>query len=333
MAFRELPVPEISEDHDVLVRVKAVGVCGSDIHYFTGGKIGSQVIEYPFRIGHECAGEVEAVGAKVTRVHPGDLVAMDPCISCGSCSQCRAGRPHTCLQQSFLGCPGQVVGCMAEYIIMPAENCYPVKGELTPAEAAFVEPLSIGCYTAQFLEHHQAQQVAILGAGSIGLSVLLSATVRGISRIYATDKLDYRLAVARKMGAGWTGNPDQVDIAAEIREENPEMMDAVVECCGQQDALDQAIDLLKPGGALLIVGIPENDRISFDISKIRRKEIVIQNIRRQNRCMQPALDLVEQRRIDVKPLLTHSFSLFESSTAFDLVTNYRDQVIKAMIEL
>ena len=333
MVLRESPVPEIQNERDVLIQVKAVGVCGSDIHYYTGGKIGSQVVQYPFRIGHEFAGVVESVGRKVSRVRPGDHVAVDPLISCGACTQCLSGRCHTCLHQNFMGCPGQAEGCLADYVVIPEECCYPVKGNLSPAEAAFVEPLSIGYYTAQFLKRFSSAHLAILGVGPIGLSVLLSAKALGMSRIFATDKLNYRLAMAEQYGAVWTGNPDEVDIPAEIREAHPEMMDAVVECCGEQEALDQAIELLKPGGTLLIAGIPESDRISFDISNIRRKEIVIQNIRRQNNAMQPALDLIEQQVVDVKPLLTHTFSFPESSAAFDLVAGYRDQVIKAVIEL
>ncbi len=331
MDIRDVPKPAVTNDRDVLIRVRSVGVCGSDVHYYLTGRIGSQVVEFPFRVGHEFSGEVEAVGGGVTRVKPGDRVAVEPAMSCHACDQCLAGRPHTCRHLKFLGCPGQSEGCLCEYIVMPEACCYPVAPQTTFEQAAIAEPLSIGLYSVRQSIPLQGARIGILGCGPIGLSVLLPAKRAGAQRIYVTDKLEARLAVAREAGATWTGNPDTGDVVQAVADEEPLLLDAVFECCGEQDALDQALDLLKPGGKLMLIGIPTVDRVSFLIDKLRRKEICIQNVRRQNECVQPALDLIERGEVDVDFMVTHRFSLDQAQQAFDLVADYRDGVVKAMI--
>jgi L-iditol 2-dehydrogenase len=333
MEMREAPKPEIGKDTDVLLKVESVGVCGSDVHYYVSGRIGGQVVSYPFRVGHEFAATVTAVGRKVKRVKVGDRVAVEPAMSCGKCDQCRSGRRHTCRKLRFLGCPGQAEGCLAEYVVMPQECCYPVKKKTTFDQAALAEPLSIGIYAVRLAAPLKIERMAILGSGCIGLSVLLAARNQGIKKIYVTDRIDVRLAAARKAGATWTGNPYGEDVVSAISEREPLLLDAVFECCGQQEALDQAVRMLKPGGKLLIVGIPETERISFPIDTIRHREICIQNVRRQNECVQPAVDLIEGGKIKVDFMVTHRFPLERAKEAFELVANYRDGVVKAMINL
>jgi L-iditol 2-dehydrogenase len=317
----------------VLVRLARIGVCGSDVHYYTTGRIGSQVVEYPFAVGHEASGIVEQVGAAVTRVKPGDPVAIDPAMPCFTCDQCKAGRPHTCRNLKFLGCPGQTEGCLSDFIVMPETSLFPLPEGMTLDEAVISEPLAIGVYAVKQAGDVAGKNVAVLGAGPIGLSVLLPAKKQGAGAIYVTDKIDARLAVAREAGAAWTGNPDQIDVAQAINEAEPVQMDVVFECCGQQEALDNAIDILKPGGKLMIIGIPEVDRISFSIDLLRRKEISIVNVRRQNECVEDTLDLIRSEGVEVTPLITHRFPLAKTQEAFDLVSAYRDGVVKAVIEV
>ena len=166
--------PRIQNPDDVRIRIKSVGVCGSDIHYFTEGKIGSQVVEFPFAVGHECSGIVVETGSTVTRVKVGDLVAVDPSVHCGSCDQCRAGRPHTCRNNRFLGCPGQLEGCLCETIVMPEFTCFPLNDSFNPISAALIEPLSIGVYSVELANtNFQNKSIGIFGAGPIGLSILM----------------------------------------------------------------------------------------------------------------------------------------------------------------
>jgi len=331
MAMTEVADPEISAPDEVLVRMHRVGVCGSDVHYYTTGRIGSQVVSYPFTVGHECAGLVEAVGSGVRRFAPGDRVAIDPAMPCGQCDQCLAGRAHTCRRLRFLGCPGQAEGSLSEYVVMPEHACFPLASHLSLEEGVLSEPLAIGVYACRLAGSLDGARIGILGSGPIGLSVLLPARHYGAEKVYMTDKIPARLELARRMGADWCGHPDEDDATGAIAAEEPLLLDYVFECCGQQEAVDQAIELLKPGGKLLMIGIPETDRISFEIDKMRRKEICFQNVRRQNECTGPTLDLMASGAFDAMPMVTHHFPFEDTQAAFDLVTAYGDGVMKAMI--
>ena len=333
MELRDVPDPTIEKDNDVLLKIEMVGICGSDLHYYETGRIGRQIVEYPFIIGHECSATVKAIGGSVTRVKVGDRVAVDPAVPCQKCSQCRVGRENTCEDLRFLGCPGQGGGCLCEYIIMPQESCFPTAGAITLEQAALCEPFSIGVYAVKSAHVPQTANTAILGTGPIGLSVLLAVKVEKARKIYVTDKIDTRLEAARGAGAAWTGNPNQIDIVSEILTAEPLGLDVVFECCGQQEALDQAFDILKPGGRLVIIGTARKDRISFDVDIFKRKELSISYVRRQNHCVQAAIDLIASGQVDVDFMVTHHFPLEETQKGFDLVAGYRDGVIKAMISV
>ncbi|MBW8002018.1 MAG: alcohol dehydrogenase catalytic domain-containing protein [Planctomycetes bacterium] len=331
LEMQEVPAPVIKKDTEVLIKMQAVGVCGSDIHYYVSGRIGSQVVEYPFVVGHESSGVVASVGSAVRDFQVGDRIAIDPATPCFECSQCKAGRVHTCQDLGFLGTPGQAEGCLCEYIVMPESSCFKIKDSMTFAQAAISEPLSIGVYSVRKSIDIKGASVGILGAGPIGLSVLLAGRAMGAETIYITDKIDERVELARENGADWAGNPDTEDAAAKILEHQSGGLDIVFECCGEQEALDQAIDILKPGGKLMVVGIPQSDRISFDIDQMRRKEICVQNVRRQCGCVQAALDMIDNKEAEVDFMVTHEFSFEETKKAFDLVADYKDGVLKAMI--
>ena len=327
------PVPEIENPGDVLIRMRSVGVCGSDIHYYRTGRIGSQVVQFPFVLGHEGAGVIEKTGSGVTALKPGDRVAIDPAMPCHNCDQCRDGRPHTCRNLRFLGCPGQAEGCLSEYIVMPASSCIVLPENVTMDQGALSEPLSIGLYTVRSAGDIKGKAVGILGSGPIGLSVLQSAVAAGAGEVYVTDKIDERLAVASGMGAAWAGNIDTTDIVRDILERKPEQLSVVFECCGQQEAADQAVQLLKPGGTLMIIGIPEFERWTFGSDDMRRKEISIRNIRRQNESVNDTIQMIASGIIQPDRMQTHNFTLDETAEAFEMVSGYRDGVIKAMIHI
>ena len=329
----DLPEPRLTGPRDVLLRIDAVGVCGSDVHYYKTGRIGAAVVKYPFVMGHECAGTVQQVGPEVRGLQAGQRVAIDPLVACGQCDQCRRGRPNTCLNQLFLGNPGELSGALAEYVVLPQDCCYPIPEPMTAGQAAMVEPLSIGVHTQRLSQMEAGATIAILGSGPIGLSVLLACRAAGDCTAYVTDLIDDRLAMATQLGARWTGNPRRGNVVKAIGDAEPTGMDIVFECAGEQETLDQAVELVKPGGTLVIVGIPEVDDISFAAHTLRRKELTIKNVRRQNRCMAPSINLVSSGKIDVNPLMTHHFPLRETAAAFDLVSGYRDGVIKAIIHV
>lgn len=328
---RIIPDPKIINEANVLVQIRTVGVCGSDIHYYTTGRIGSQVVQYPFIIGHETAGVVERTGKAVTRVKPGQRVAIDPAVSCGSCDQCRAGRENTCRELRFLGAPGQLQGSMCEYVVLPEKNCFPIMDSMTFEQGALSEPLAIAVYAVEQSAFPAGADLAILGAGPIGMSVFHVLRTKNVGNIYITDKIDERLNYSRKLNPAWSGNPDRVNIIKEISDAELLLLDVVYECSGDPQAITQAVGLLKPGGNLVILGIPEVDEVSFPIHELRRKEITITNVRRQNHCTQKAIDLLALHKINMDSMVTHRFPLQETQKAFDMVANYEDGVMKAVI--
>ena len=331
LEVREVPAPEIARDDDVLVRSRAVGVCGSDLHYYLSDSVGTDHVSYPFIPGHECAGTVEAVGAAVKRVKPGDAVVIEPAVSCGMCDQCRAGRPHTCRKLLFLGHYGELTGGMAEFALAPERNCVPLPDGMTVVRGALAEPLSIALYAAGLAGSVHGKSAAVLGAGPIGLCAIMALKADGVGTLFATEKVEAREAAAKKAGADWIGNPDREDIVAGILAREPLGLDLVFECCGDQAALDEAVALLKPGGTLVVVGIPIEPRVSFDSGRLRRKEIRVQSVRRQNKCLERAVAMIHAGRIEIDFLATHFFKLQEARVAYEIAAERRDGVIKALV--
>ena len=330
---KEIPKPVINRATDVLIRIKMVGVCGSDIHYYTEGRIGDQIVKYPFLVGHEAAGIVESTGNKVSRVKPGQRIAIDPAVYCGECEQCKAGRKHTCDKLVFLGCPDQIEGALCEYLVLPEICCFPIKDKTTFEQAVLSEPLAIAVYSVQQAQLPPKAKVAILGAGPIGMSVFHVLGSKDVTNVFATDKIQERLDFSNQLNPKWSGNPDMTDVAREISKIESHLLDVVFECSGDEGAYQDAIKILKPGGKFVIVGIPEADEIPIPIHEFRRKEITIINIRRQNHCTQKTIDMLENGQLNVESMVTHSFPLEQTKEAFDLVANYRDGVMKAMITL
>ncbi len=334
MELVDVKTPVLQSQNDVKIKLAAIGVCGSDIHYYSVGKIGSQVVKYPFPVGHECSGTIEAVGKDVTNVKVGDLVVIDPAVYCGVCDQCLAGRPHTCRNGKFLGCPGQLDGCLGEYIVMPDFTCFPVTGKLNPAQAALIEPLSIGVYAVNVAENiSKSTSVAIFGAGPIGLSILFKLLADGIKNIGIVEPLEYRLEKTKEIGATYFINPEKESVEEVVKQKEEYLLDVVFEASGEQDAVNNALKILKPGGKLVLVGIPPSAEYTFNMDLMRRKELSVVNVRRQNHCVKEAIELVVSGKIDIEKMVTHNFTLEETAAAFDMVEGYKDGAIKAMINL
>jgi len=332
MQMMDVPDPVLREPHDVLLKLERVGVCGSDVHYYETGRIGSQVVQYPFTVGHECAASIVKIGPAVTNFKPGQTVAVEPAMPCFQCDQCLAGRENTCRKLKFLGCPGQAEGCLCEYLVMPDHCLYLLDGKVSMDQGTLCEPLSIGYYAVQQSGMKAKDNIGILGSGPIGLSVFACARGSGCREIFMTDKIDARLDAAQKAGASWIGNPTKINVVERILQAQPLALDIIYECSGEQEAMDQALDLLKPGGKLMLIGIPRTSRISFSIDQLRRKEITVINVRRQNHCVQKCIAMVADGRVQVDFMITHRFPFAQTIEAFELVKHYRDGVIKAVID-
>jgi len=291
------------------------------------------VVQFPFTLGHECAGTIVEVGPDCGDLAVGQRLAIDPLVVCNRCDQCLGGRKHTCRNQAFLGCPGQKAGALAEYMTMPAECCFPIPDTMTDVQAVLTEPLAIGVYAGRLASPPAGARAAILGAGPIGLCTLLGLKAAFDCTVYVTDLLDERLAVAANCGADWTGNPNAIDVVDVIGQREPRGLDYVFECAGEQETFDQCVRLLAPGGTLMAIGIPEANEIQFSMDLMRRKELRVQNVRRQNDCVADAIAMVVDGAVDVGPLATHHFPLARTAEAFDLVDQYADGVVKAIVHV
>ncbi|MCR4396034.1 MAG: alcohol dehydrogenase catalytic domain-containing protein [Candidatus Saccharicenans sp.] len=331
--LQEKPEPELPDQHWVLLRTRVAGICGSDLHYFVSESVGGEKVPYPCLVGHECSAEVVRVGSEVREVQPGDRVAVEPSISCGVCDQCLVGRFHTCRKIKFLGHPGELDGCLAEYFVMPARNLIKLPPAITLEEAMLAEPLSIALHALNLAGVETTDRVAVLGTGPIGLGLIMLLKHRGLSQIFATDRSEARVRAALQAGANWAASVDQEDIVQEILSRQPLGLEVVFEVSGDQEALDQSVALVRPGGRIIQVGIPIPERVSYQIARLRRKEITIRHSRRQNRCLEPALELIKNKKIEVSWLLSHRFRLEEAQLAFTTAADRLDGVLKAAFVL
>lgn len=326
----EVPTPRPGPG-EVLVRLRAVGVCGSDVHYYADGRIGDAVVEYPFVLGHEPAGEVAAVGPGVEGLAAGDRVALEPAFPCGICPICRRGRPNCCPQVRFLGTP-PVGGVFEEYHLFQAEQCVPLPEGISFEAAACLEPMAVALHAVNLARLELGARVAVMGGGPIGILTAVAARLAGASFVALTEPIPERRALAAKFGVDLVLDPFAGDARAEIRRAAG-TIDAAFEAAGTQEAVDDATLVAGPGGTAVIIGIPAAERISLRAHDVRRKELKILMARRSNHTLEPAIRLMRAGRIDPGAIVTHRFPLDQLPRAMELAHAYEDGVLKAMVLL
>lgn len=315
----------------VLARVRAVGLCGSDVHYYTHGRIGDQVLRAPMIVGHEGAGEVAELGAGVTDLAVGQRVAIEPALSCGHCEFCETGRQNLCPKVKFCSTPPND-GLMVEYVAVARHQCAPLPDAIDFEVAAMLEPLQVSVHASNLIGFHPGETVAVVGCGCIGLGCMEMARVGGAGRIIMTDKLDYRLALAKRLGADETINIDRENpVEAVKRLTDGRGADLVFECTNRAAGAPQAYDLAGIGGRVCLVGIPEEDEIVLNTHRPRRKELRVQYVRRSRHALKQAVTLVSGGRLDVRSWITHRMPLDDAAKAFEMVAGYKDNVLKAVI--
>jgi len=314
----------------VRIRMRYTGICGSDIHYFTAGRIGDQVVTSPFVLGHEGSGEILDGGEAFSAGLP---VYIEPAIPCHRCDQCLSGRENTCRSMRFLGNPLETGGCMREEIAMPHECIVPIPGWMSLEEAVLLEPLSIGMYAVDRARGRKGCRAAIAGAGPIGLSVLLGLGEIEPCEVFVSEPIAARRRAATMLGAGAVFDPGAGGAADAVSAASKGGVDLAFECAGTQQAIDDAARMLKPGGTLVLIGIPEGvDRVTYDPHLMRRREITVINVRRQNRMVERAISLLERRRDAAAVLITHRFPASNAAQAFSLVQRRGDGAIKVLLE-
>jgi L-iditol 2-dehydrogenase len=301
------PKPGIGE---TLVRVKAVGICGSDLHWFGQAGIGDARLQKPLVLGHEFTGVI-AEGPR-----QGKRVAVDPAIPCNACKFCLQGNPNLCEHMRFAG-HGVEDGSLREYIAWPDECLFPLPDSLSDADGVMLEPLGVAIHAVDLAHLRAGMSVGVFGCGPIGLLAIQVALLAGATEVFVTEPLPHRLEVARGLGAReWTLS-QEVDVAFEV--------------AGEDDAVETAVSAVKPGGRVILAGIPADDRTFFSASAARRKGLTIKLVRRMKFTYPRAIQLVENGQIDVRSLVTHRFPLEQAQQAFTVAQ--RREGLKVIITL
>jgi L-idonate 5-dehydrogenase len=299
---------------EVLLRLGAGGICGSDLHYYYEGRNGSFVVREPLIPGHEASATVAAIGPGVTRVKVGDKVAVSPSHACGQCDYCREGREHLCRNMRFLGSASlfpHVQGMFQEYFVMGERQCYPVAGDVTLGELAFAEPLAVALHGVNRGPALLGKSVLITGAGTIGCLTALVARLAGAKSITVSDVLDRPLAQARAVGADRTLRADREADALSAPQ-----FDACYEVSGSFAALKSCVAAAKRGGVIVQVGTLPHEPLPFVVNELMAKELDLRGAFRWGIEFDWAVDYLSSRRVDVRPLLSGQFPLADAVKAF-----------------
>jgi len=320
LQIHEEPVA-LAGEREKLVRIKAVGVCGSDLHWFTEGGIGDSKLEHPLVLGHEFAGVTQE----------GQRVAIDPAIPCGYCEYCQQGHPNLCEHLTFAG-DGKTDGALREWVAWSEKSLFPIPDSISDADGAMLEPLGIAIHSVDLGKLKPGMSVGVFGCGPIGLLIIQMAKVSGAAQIIATDKLAQRVEAAKSYGASQAYLvSDKRELGAMQAAVQERGVDVAFDAAGVQEAVDDAFAAVRPGGKIILAGIPEDDRTYFSASIARRKGLTIKLVRRMKHTYPRAIELVSKGLVDVRSLVTHRFPLAEAGEAFRLAE--RREGLKVIIEL
>ncbi len=319
---------------EALLKLAAVGVCGSDVHYYVDGAIGEAVVTEPIIMGHEPSAYVAGLGEGVESLEVGQLVAVEPAIHCCHCEMCETGHPNLCPNVRFCGTP-PIDGVFSEYAVMPAHNCIPLPEGFTAVDGALLEPLGVAIHTVDLAHIRVGETIVVLGAGPIGLLIAAVAKAAGAGQILMTEPIAERRAFALSYIADEVFDPNEQDVVAEVmRASDGRGVDIAFEAVGDRDTSQQGAEMLRPGGTLVICGIPGgDDQLVFTASVIRRKGLTIKMVRRMKFAYPRAILMVQKGMVDLKAIATHFLKLTDIPDAFEMVANYRDGVIRAVVQM
>ncbi len=308
LRLHEEPVP-IPEEGEKLLRVTAVGICGSDLHWFNEAGIGDAHLEKPLVLGHEFTAQTE----------DGERVAVDPAIPCGVCEYCKRGHPNLCENLIFAGHADQD-GAFREMMTWPQNCLFPLPDELSYADGVMLEPLGIAIHAVDLAHLQVGMSVGVFGCGPIGLLILQLARLAGVDKVITTDILPHRLEVAGLFGADIThlvaeGSGNQEALIFDKRG-----LDVVFEVAGENAAVEMGVAAACPGGKVILVGIPADDQTSFTASVARRKGLTLKLVRRMKFTYPRAIQLVKSGKVNVRSLVTHTFPLENAAEAFAVAT-------------
>jgi L-idonate 5-dehydrogenase len=316
----------------VLVKVGMGGICGSDLHYFHQGGFGTVRIQEPMVLGHEVAGTVVAVAADVTRVKVGDRVAINPSRPCGQCKYCLEGLPNQCLEMRFYGSAMRtphVQGAFRNLLLCEASQCETVADGVPLRLAALAEPFSVGLHGISRAGPLLGKRVLVSGCGPIGALAIAAARVHGAAEIVATDVVDAPLAIARALGAHSTINVASDSGWVQRYSADKGTFDVMLECSGNQRALRDGLEVMRPRGVVVQLGLGGD--VSIPQNMVVAKELDIRGSFRFHAEFALAVRLINEGRVDLAPVVTHSFPMLQARQAFELASD-RQQAMKVLID-
>jgi threonine 3-dehydrogenase len=318
--LEEIPMPPMGHN-DVLIKIKKTAICGTDIHIFNWDEWAQKTISVPMAIGHEFVGEIVKIGSEVEGLKIGQRISGEGHITCGHCRQCRAGRKHLC--RNTLGLGVNRPGCFAEYLSLPASNVYPVPDNIPDEIAAFLDPLGNAVHTALSFDL-VGEDILITGAGPIGMMAVAIAKKVGARFVVITDVNEYRLELARKMGATLAINPKEVSLKEVMQKLNmKEGFDVGLEMSGNNEAFISMLEHMNHGGRIAMLGIPPKP-VSIDWNQVIFKGLIIKGIygREIFDTWYKMITLL-QSGLDIAPVLTHQFSYLEYQKAFEIMSSHQ----------
>ena len=327
----EEPRPALAEPDEVLIQVEAVGICGSDCHYYERGRIGPFVVEEPLILGHECSGRVVEVGSDVKHLEPGDLVSVEPGIPCRRCRRCKEGRYNICENEVvFMGTPPWP-GAFREYLTWPGDFVFKLPSGVGVEDGAMIEPLAVGIHACRRGGVAPGQSAAIIGTGPIGLLALQAAAAYGAHPVIGVDTIPLRLDLARQLGA------EVIDAAAADSVEAIRGLtggagaDVVIETAGSLATIRQAMAAVKTGGVVVIVGLPPEEEGRLPVMDMMAREYDLRTVFRYANCYPPALSLMAAGGIQLAPLRTHEFPLERAEEALQTTISQKDKAVKVLV--
>lgn len=325
IVLRKIDMPSPGKD-EVLVRIKAVGVCGSDVHYYTKGRIGDFVVRKPLILGHECSGEIVDAGEEVEGLKAGDRVVLEPGVPCRKCKYCKSGRYNLCPEMVFMATP-PVDGAFVEYLAHPADFVFRLPDRVSYEEGTFFEPLAVGLYSVERAGVKLGEKVLILGAGPIGLATLQAVINVGGTCVTVVDLYDFRLQKAKELGAMEVINAKQIDILERL---DPDF-DCVFETAGSAVTTEQGIKLTARGGTLVLIGLPAEQKINLSIHQIIAKELNLLGIFRYTNMYPKTVRLAEDGKLDLKSLISKKFSFPRVEEALKYTRDNKELNIKTVV--
>ncbi len=314
----------------VRVKVAAVGVCGSDLHYFSEGSIGDTPCVYPMVLGHEPTGVV--VDSTVGGVSKGDRVICEPALYCYHCEYCLSGRHNVCANLRFLSMPDEP-GFFRDYVDLPLSNVLPLPSNVGLAEGTLAEPLSIILHSMEFAKPRAGETAVVFGSGPIGLLTVAVLKLSGIRRLWVVEPLAFRREMASSMGADVVldGGPEAVKQI--LKETGGRGVDIVIDCAAKDGTINQSLDLCRSRGRVVMTGIPSEAHVDFAFHVMRRKELFFYSVRRSNHDSKAALEMIAERPAFFAPLVTHRRPFDAIQSAFEFNERYEDGVGKLVLEL